>query len=267
METKFFQPPALWPFEPGHAVYYCPHLDRSSDPPACIPAVVLSIRRSKVSIRRADKDRATGVHADNLAFRGYCPHCPAPAIVGPDGQLICSKCRAPVVCTPLPDDLTLRWFPLDGYDTQIFLRLAAEHPDWRFQAVWYSSAAVLRDAETAMLKRLGLSKILSGPDTRLWAEEGRLNKLMRLYAGLGDADAFQATYDELAALLGRRPTPLLASHPLIVDWDDSYLLNLMDRSEEEEKHTFFRPPGDDQPDPDHSTAIDAWLDAQFRRAA
>ena len=58
------------------------------------------------------------------------------------------------------------------------------------------------------------------------------------------------------------------ARPLRVDWDDSYLLNLMERRppEEEETHALIRPAGDDQPDPDHSTAIDAWLDAQFRRA-
>jgi hypothetical protein len=55
------------------------------------------------------------VSASSLVYRGYCAACEVPAIVGSQGALICPRCQQLVVMMPPPDQLVLRWFPLDGW--------------------------------------------------------------------------------------------------------------------------------------------------------
>lgn len=262
-----FQPPILWPFEADTAVY-CVQYDKQSEPPLRIPAVVLWVRGTSASVQRADKTRITSTRLRNLALRGYCAVCPAPAIVIA-GQLVCSKCQAPAVDAPPPDDLVFRWFPLDEYHASLLMRRAFEHPGWSYKAVSLAATDTTRDAEKAMLERLGLSMLYAGSNQHSIQGEVRMRRLMGLYAALGDDAAFLATYGDLSRLQACPAPPRSDRRPLFVDREDSFLHHLMDRVEDEEIHTFsvIRPADDNEPDSNTSSALDVWLDEQFRRAA
>ncbi len=260
-----FQPPTLWPFEPDTAVY-CVQYDKQSEPPLRIPAVVLWVRGTRASVQRADKTRITSTRLRRLALRGYCAVCPAPAMIIA-GQLVCSKCQAPAVDAPPPDDLVLRWFPLAEYHSGLLMRRSFEHPGWSYTAVSHAAVDTMQHAYAEMLERLGLPWLYVSGNGQTAREEYRLFELMHLYAAMNDDRAFLATYRDLSRLQACPAPPRSDRRPLVVDWEDSFLLHLMDRRPPEEEEETHARPVDDQPDTDHSTDLDRWLDEQFRRAA
>jgi hypothetical protein len=117
-----------------------------------------------------------------------------------------------------------------------------------------------------MLDHLGLTRlyVIDDPGTGNAAADYDAIKLAQTYALLGDVKAFRKTYQELAR---RRVESWLRPHlgdlfalPGDGPPGPSRRLDLPLLS-------ITRPRDDSEPDAETNTAIDRWLDAQFRKAA
>jgi hypothetical protein len=72
-------PATCYPFRPGQAVYYVPHVAAHKAWPTLHPAIVLEPRGERITILRDDGARRV-VKGCYLAYRGYCAVCRVPAV-------------------------------------------------------------------------------------------------------------------------------------------------------------------------------------------
>jgi hypothetical protein len=266
MTTTTLLPPKRHTFRTGEAVLYLSSAQRERQPLTPIPAVIV---RDGSRIRLSD-GRVTTVNRSRLVYRGYCAPCAAPAVVSPDGQLVCPQCGAPATEAPAPDQLVVRWFPLGLADSSMAVYRALTNPTWTWrQAIDDARAAVNAMEETvaATQRRLGLPAIAPRYDVQYRESEAPLGYAMRFFALLGDDAAFLAAYEQLAAEQAKPapPDPLVELVRLVlarVEAEDADPIG-PSRRLDLTPIAITRPAGDDVPDTADSSAFDVWLRGQL----
>jgi len=267
------QPAQCYPFQPGEAVYYVnsgPYGVNHPNPPELVRAIVLEHqpaifgrggkRQKRVAILRED-GRRSHVVGENLTYQGYCAFCAVPAVLGPgENTLECPKCSQPATALPPPEELTLRWYPLDTTITAIAVRACV-----LTGCSWSEGLDAWRKphqrALGAMLAKHRLTygrAMHEGP----WNDYD-FSDMMQWYAELGDDDSLLAFYKANGGKDYARAIDMM------LDLFD----HCLDAIENDEPPIRPTPPPlriqriADDSEPDGADATTRWLDGQFGRAA
>lgn len=268
------QPAMYYPFKPGEAVYYLPHPSGFCNQQELIPAMVLKaphtqveshIKKVYITILRAD-GRTTRVWGNRLAYQGYCSFCSVPAVVGcDDGQLICPQCGELATNVPPPDELTLRWYPLEHARSAQIARICAQTGCTYGEALEQHNTR----SNTAFYSLLGKHGMLN----EMWGRRGPWTvenqqfywfcRVMEWYADLGDEESFLSYYRAHGGdLPSERTERLISFFESLLDGNGpgcaSQRLQLAPLD-------IVRPASDSEPD--GADELTAWLDQQFKHAA
>lgn len=284
-----FTPPERWPFQGGEAIYYLPSNQSNIRPTVYIPAIVLScqnfkglLRCGKASIQRSDKPRPSSVSPSSLVYRGYCAACEVPAIEGTGGALICPRCQEKAIALPPPDELVVRWYPLDQYREPRVMRFQIQHPTWSWNAAREAADAVFDTAYEGMLERLGLRRLYNSSDYSLDAIadyhiNSRLLNILSAAALLGDDALFLSTHQELSARQAETSRSRYLARRLLALSPERLLDLLGDLREEEADEPPPPPPTvsfiplperpESDAEPDGADDMTRWLEQQFKKRA
>lgn len=287
MTIATFTPPERWPFLAGQAVWHLPSGHSWNYPMPLIPAIVLSchtlrgcpLGSSKASIVRADKLRPSNVSASRLVYRGFCQACEVPAIEGTHSTLICPACGQLAVALPPPDQLIVRWFPLNEWLESRVMRRQIEHPTWSWRAAREAADTPYEEAYEGMLRRLKLPRLYNSVDfSSDTYEERRLTDrqlgTLQAAALLGDDALFLSTHQELSARQVQRSQARAIARRL-QSISQAELARIADVLMLDDDEPPTRPPtvtliplperpdGDDAPG--GADELTGWLEQQFRK--
>ncbi|MDQ2999388.1 MAG: hypothetical protein M3R61_20330, partial [Chloroflexota bacterium] len=142
--------------------------------------------------------RTTRVSGCAAAYVGYCERCEMPAVH--DGaQLVCPTCRDVATPVPPPDDLVVRWYPIDQWVYPMAMHRAILRPDWSATEAWNDALETVDAHYQAMLTRLGLTHRESRPthDFDGWRRDLAHERLLHFYAMIDCVEGFQSIYQAL----------------------------------------------------------------------
>lgn len=255
----YLQSPGHHHFKAGQAVFYLGQ-QRQKALFTPIPAIIAKDDSSWI---QWPDGHVSSVGYSTLVYRGYCPHCPVPAVLDVDQQLVCPQCGTAAIDCPPPDDLIIRWFPMGMVWVHMTAQRAAAHPTWTWKQARQDARAALTviDQRTySLAEQLGLPR----PKWSMADDQYPMIVRMRFYAFLGDTAAYLEAYHELAHV--QRVNEERTNRRLnVVD----SLLDLILAEDvfvkEQERRKAQRAAADSTPD--GADELTDWLERQFRKAA